>query len=60
MAVVFHEVMEVRAVGVGPLALLFDLTLVGDQVSLHMAAQAVIDPGPLPVLDDLKRALAGG
>jgi hypothetical protein len=29
-------------------------------VSLHMAAQVGIDPGPIPVLDDLKRALAGG
>jgi glucose/mannose-6-phosphate isomerase len=59
MAEVVHDVIEVRAVGEGPLAQLFDLTLIGDHVSLHMAAQAGIDPGPIPVLDDLKRALAG-
>lgn len=58
MAEVVHEVVEVRAAGEGPLAQLFDLTLFGDHVSLHMAAQAGIDPGPIPVLDDLKRALA--
>jgi glucose/mannose-6-phosphate isomerase len=59
MAEVVHEVVEVRAVGEGPLAQLFDLTLMGDHVSLHMATQVGIDPGPIPVLDDLKRALAG-
>jgi glucose/mannose-6-phosphate isomerase len=59
MAEVVHDVVEVRAAGEGPLAQLFDLTLVGDFVSLHMAAQEGIDPGPIPVLDDLKRALAG-
>ncbi|MDD9371952.1 MAG: bifunctional phosphoglucose/phosphomannose isomerase [Acidimicrobiales bacterium] len=59
MAEVVHEVIEVRAEGEGSLAQLFDLTLVGDVVSLHMAAQEGIDPGPIPVLDDLKRALAG-
>ncbi|HET6951092.1 MAG TPA: bifunctional phosphoglucose/phosphomannose isomerase [Acidimicrobiales bacterium] len=56
---VVHDVVEVRAVGDGPLAQLFDLTMMGDVVSLHMAAQEGIDPGPIPVLDDLKRALAG-
>jgi glucose/mannose-6-phosphate isomerase len=59
MAEVVHDVIEVRAQGEGPLAQLFDLTLVGDYVSLHMAVQQGIDPGPIPVLDDLKRALAG-
>lgn len=56
---VVHDVVEVRAEGDGPLAQLFDLTLVGDFVSLHLAAQGGVDPGPIPVLDDLKRALAG-
>ena len=56
---VVHDVVEVRAEGEGALAQLFDLTLMGDFVSLHLAAQAGIDPGPIPVLDDLKRALAG-
>jgi glucose/mannose-6-phosphate isomerase len=59
MAEVVHDVIEVRAEGEGSLAQLFDLALVGDHVSLHMAAQEGIDPGPIPVLDDLKRALAG-
>ena len=59
MAEVVHDVVEVRAEGEGPLAQLFDLTLTGDVVSLHLAAQEGIDPGPIPVLDDLKRALAG-
>jgi glucose/mannose-6-phosphate isomerase len=49
MAEVTHDVIEVRAIGEGPLAQLFDLTLVGDFVSLHMAAQEGIDPGPVPV-----------
>ena len=59
MAEVVHDVVEVRAAGEGPLAQLFDLTLVGDFVSLHMAAQEGIDPGPVPVLEDMKRVLAG-
>lgn len=59
MAEVVHEVVEVRAVGDGALAQLFDLTLLGDFVSLHLATQEGIDPGPVPVLDDLKAALAG-
>ena len=48
LAEVTHDVVEVRAVGEGSLAQLFDLVLVGDMVSLHLAAQAGIDPGPVP------------
>jgi glucose/mannose-6-phosphate isomerase len=59
MAEVVHEVVEVRAEGEGPLAQLLDLVLIGDFVTLHMAAQEGLDPGPVPVLADLKRALAG-
>lgn len=59
MSEVVHEVVEVRAVGEGALAQLFDLTLIGDHVSLHMAVQASVDPGPVPVLEDLKHRLAG-
>lgn len=58
MAEVVNDVIEVRASGEGQLAQLFDLTLVGDLVTLHMAAQEGIDPGPVPVLVDLKAALA--
>ena len=59
MAEVVHEVVEVRAEGEGPLAQLLDLILYGDFVSLHLAEQENLDPGPVPVLTDLKRALAG-
>ena len=31
----------------------------GDFVSLHLALQEGIDPGPVPVLDDIKAALRG-
>jgi glucose/mannose-6-phosphate isomerase len=56
---VVSDVIEVRAEGDGELAQLFDLMLFGDYVSLWMAATAGIDPGPVPVLIDLKRELAG-
>lgn len=48
---------EVRAEGEGGLAQLFDLFLIGDVTSLYLAGQEGIDPGPIPVLDDLKAAL---
>jgi glucose/mannose-6-phosphate isomerase len=49
---------EVRAEGDGALAQLFDLVITGDFVSLHLAEQAGVDPGPIPVLNELKEALA--
>ena len=55
---VVHAVTEVRAEGEGALAQLFDLIIQGDFVSLHMAVEAGVDPGPIPVLLDLKAALA--
>ncbi len=55
---VVADIVEVRAEGEGDLAQLFDLAIVGDFVSLHMAAAEGIDPGPIPVLNDLKRHLA--
>ncbi|MGI8793813.1 MAG: bifunctional phosphoglucose/phosphomannose isomerase [Acidimicrobiales bacterium] len=51
---------EVRAEGEGDLAQLFDLILLGDFVSLHMAAQEGIEPGPVPALVDLKQRLKHG
>jgi glucose/mannose-6-phosphate isomerase len=57
MAEVTSTVVEVMATGEGQLAQLFDLIIRGDFVSLHLAALAGIDPGPIPALDDLKRAL---
>jgi len=52
------HIVEVRAEGDGDLAQLFDLILVGDFVSLWMAANEGIDPGPVPALVELKAALA--
>jgi len=57
---VVAEVLEVRAAGEGDLAQLLDLALIGDFVSLHLAGQEGIDPGPIPVLVDLKKDLASG
>ncbi|HVX17325.1 MAG TPA: bifunctional phosphoglucose/phosphomannose isomerase [Acidimicrobiales bacterium] len=51
-------VIDVRAAGEGEVAQLLDLCLLGDFVSLELAAAAGVDPGPIPVLDDLKAALA--
>jgi glucose/mannose-6-phosphate isomerase len=58
MREVVGGVHEVVAEGEGALAQLLDLVLVGDFTSLHLAAQAGVDPGPIPVLEDLKAALA--
>jgi glucose/mannose-6-phosphate isomerase len=49
---------EVVAEGEGALAQLLDLVMVGDFVTLHRAAQEGLDPGPVPILDDIKRQLA--
>ena len=57
---VVADVLDVRAEGEGDLAQLFDLMLLGDFVSLHLAAREGIDPGPIPVLGDLKRRLRDG
>jgi glucose/mannose-6-phosphate isomerase len=48
---------QVQAAGEGELAQLLDLILFGDFMSLHLAAQEGIDPGPVPVLDQIKQAL---
>lgn len=55
---VVHGVHDVVAEGDGPLAQLLDLVIQGDFTSLHMAADAGVDPGPIPVLVALKEALA--
>ncbi len=55
---VVADVIEQRAEGEGDLAQLLDLMLVGDFVSLHLAAQDGVDPGPVPVLVELKEWLA--
>lgn len=47
----------VVAEGEGELAQLLDLVMFGDFVSLHLAAQEGVDPGPLPVLEQIKASL---
>lgn len=54
---VVADVCEVRAEGEGELAQLLDLVMIGDFVSLHLAAAGGVDPGPLPVLDQIKGCL---
>lgn len=49
---------EVHAEGDGDLAQLFDLILFGDFVSLYLAAQEGIDPGPVPALVEMKQRLS--
>lgn len=50
-------IVTVRAEGSGVLAQLFDLVMVGDFVSLHLAVREGVDPGPIPVLTELKEKL---
>jgi glucose/mannose-6-phosphate isomerase len=50
---VMADVMEVWAEGDDDLARLFDLVLWGDFVSLFLAAREGVDPGPVPVIEDL-------
>jgi glucose/mannose-6-phosphate isomerase len=60
MLEVVAGIIEVRATGDGDLAQLFDLILMGDLMSLWLAAQEGVDPGPVPVLVDLKDRLKTG
>jgi glucose/mannose-6-phosphate isomerase len=56
---VVADTVEVRADGDGALAQFFDLVLVGDFVSLHLAGREGVDPGPVPALAEIKRRLGG-
>jgi len=49
---------DVSSLGVGVLARLFSLTIVGDLVSVGLAERAGIDPAPVAVIEDLKKRLA--
>jgi glucose/mannose-6-phosphate isomerase len=60
MREVVSTIEEVWAHGEGDLAQLLDLILLGDFVSLHLAAQEGIDPGPVDALVHLKQRLAEG
>jgi glucose/mannose-6-phosphate isomerase len=53
-----HQILEVRAEGDGPLAQLLDLVALGEWVSCYVALQNDVDPGPVPAVNDLKRALS--
>ncbi|HEX9682779.1 MAG TPA: bifunctional phosphoglucose/phosphomannose isomerase [Acidimicrobiales bacterium] len=53
------SVHHIEADGDGLVAQLFDLIMIGDVTSLYLAAQEGLDPGPVPVLTDLKHSLAG-
>lgn len=57
-AEVVAEIFEVRAKGDSALARFYDLAAFGDLVSLWMAAEAGVDPGPIPAIADLKAFLA--
>jgi glucose/mannose-6-phosphate isomerase len=55
---VVASVEEVHAEGDGPLAQLMDLMFFGTVMSLELAAQEGVDPGPIPVLDEIKAAMS--
>lgn len=55
---VVSTVVEVRSDAQSDVGALFELVLVGDFVSLHLAASEDVDPGPVAVLGELKRQLA--
>jgi glucose/mannose-6-phosphate isomerase len=50
---VMADVMEVRAEGDDDLTCFLDLVAWGDFVSLFLAAREGVDPGPVPVIEDL-------
>ncbi len=58
MTEVVAGVLDVRTGAESDVAALFDLVLLGDFVSLHLAAAEGVDPGPTPVLGELKQELA--
>jgi glucose/mannose-6-phosphate isomerase len=51
------QVLEVRAAGEGRLAQLLDLMYVGDWVSVYLAHDAGVDPGPIEAIARLKEEL---
>jgi glucose/mannose-6-phosphate isomerase len=48
---VMADVIEVWAEGEDDLSRFFDLALLGELVSLHLAAREGVDPGPVPAID---------
>jgi glucose/mannose-6-phosphate isomerase len=55
---VVADIHQIEAAGEGPVAQLLDLIYYGEFVSLFMASQVGLDPGPVPVIDELKSRLA--
>ncbi len=49
---VMAAVLEVQAAGDDDLTRFFDLALIGQLLSLHLAAQEGVDPGPTPAIDE--------
>lgn len=47
---------QVRPVSADPLGAFFELAMIGDVLSLYLAAAEGTDPGPAPVLEQLRRA----
>jgi glucose/mannose-6-phosphate isomerase len=60
MLEVMADVIEVPSGGTGPLAQFFDHVITGDFVSLFLAGRESVDPGPVPVLSELKAATTSG
>jgi len=58
VADVVSNVIDVRSDATSDVSALFDLALLGDFVSLHLAERVGVDPGPVAVLADLKTRLA--
>jgi glucose/mannose-6-phosphate isomerase len=54
------RVLDVEGSGEGDLARFFDLVMIGDFVSLHLAAREGIDPGPVPTMAELELRVAAG
>ena len=48
------EIFTIEAEGSTDLAQLMDLIVFGDLLSLWMAVEAGVDPGPVPILMELK------
>ena len=59
MQEVVSDIHEVQAEGEGELAQLLDLVMIGDFLSIHLAMQEGIDPGPVPILLEIKAELRG-
>ncbi len=54
---IVDDVYSVEAEGGTPLGQLFDLILFGDFVTLELALQTGVDPGPVAILDEIKARL---